>query len=797
MRRSVKTLAVGAAAATALIVSPLTALAENPISESESTPVDVVSSEIESEEVAEPEAEDAADSTSEEAPESAPAEETDEAPDAAPEDAPEEDIVTLNLFNMTDIHGHIEKAEYKGNVTEAGLASTACYVNKAKTENENSVFTLLGDNIGASPFTSGSQDDNPTIAALNKSGVFASAIGNHEFDKGLDTLYKRFAGEDGFTKIEFDYLASNIVMKDTGDTMLDPFKIWTSPSGVKVGFVAAIEEDAPTKVAPGTFDAVNFLPAAEQVNKYAAQLKDGNEENGEADIVVALYDNDVVISAPRLSSDVDVLMGGDTHKPYYFSGDNALVNMDGNKIPAATASGSFTDNLSNVLVKYNKTTKQIVEAEAIQIPASDLVACGEDPDVKAVVDEAVANATEAKNEVVIETDSAFYRGKQASGENRGTESTLGGLVADAMKGSFTTLDGNPIDIGIINAGGLRADLVPTDGKLTVGDIFAVAPFSNEVGYVEMTGAQFKTLLEQQWKEIGENSTRPMLKLGLSENVKYLFDPSRPMGDRITSILLDGQPIDPEATYTVGSVTFLLAGGDSFDVLKDESIAQTLTTIPDGLDREWIQKYLEENPDVTPRNAVSSVGATLNVTNMIMGDAFTIEGKLTLRGLSFSGPGEAAPDDVTLFIDGRPFVISSVDNSLEDENAANENAVVTADGVGHVLEPMAFMETFYCDDNTSVTRHPLTVYAGALQEASDADGAVELVSEAAGLALTFDCSQVPGAPETEAPTDMPTKPGKDSPENLAKTGVSMFGTAAAALVLLFAGGTMLVVRRRQA
>ena len=122
------------------------------------------------------------------------------------------------------------------------------------------------------------------------------------------------------------------------------------------------------------------------------------------------------------------------------------------------------------------------------------------------------------------------------------------------------------------------------------------------------------------------------------------------------------------------------------------------------------------------------------------------------------------------------MISSVDNSLEDENAANENAVVTADGVGHVLEPMAFMETFYCDDNTSVTRHPLTVYAGALQEASDADGAVELVSEAAGLALTFDCSQVPGAPETEAPTDMPTA-GQGLPRTLLRLG--MFGTAAAA------------------
>lgn len=878
MRRSVKTLAVGAAAATALIVSPLTALAENPISESESTPVDVVSSEIESEEVAEPEAEDAADSTSEEAPESAPAEETDEAPDAAPEDAPEEDIVTLNLFNMTDIHGHIEKAEYKGNVTEAGLASTACYVNKAKTENENSVFTLLGDNIGASPFTSGSQDDNPTIAALNKSGVFASAIGNHEFDKGLDTLYKRFAGEDGFTKIEFDYLASNIVMKDTGDTMLDPFKIWKSPSGVKVGFVAAIEEDAPTKVAPGTFDAVNFLPAAEQVNKYAAQLKDGNEENGEADIVVALYDNDVVISAPRLSSDVDVLMGGDTHKPYYFSGDNALVNMDGNKIPAATASGSFTDNLSNVLVKYNKTTKQIVEAEAIQIPASDLVACGEDPDVKAVVDEAVANATEAKNEVVIETDSAFYRGKQASGENRGTESTLGGLVADAMKGSFTTLDGKPIDIGIINAGGLRADLVPTDGKLTVGDVFAVAPFSNEVGYVDMTGAQFKTLLEQQWKEIGENSTRPMLKLGLSENVKYTYDPTRPMGDRITSILLDGKPIDPQATYSVGSVTFLLAGGDSFDVLKEDSVKDTLTTIPDGLDREWIQKYLESNPQVAPRQAVSSVGATLEQNVETVDGKPVVSGTLALRGLSFSGPDEAAPKNVTLYVDGKDVATAEVNNTLEDENAANENAIVTADGVGYTNAPLKFNVSGVCEDRSGTVNLPLTVKAGTANEQST--DAPELIFAASGLSLTVDCGPAaeepgqdkvvtPAAPEFINPSasdpasctvkpfatvkEMPgvkytvTVDGKELKANaegkfvypygktiivkaepvdgfkfapdaktewswtamqndkcntapnkpLAKTGVSMFGAAAGALAFLFAGGTMLVVRRRQA
>lgn len=75
------------------------------------------------------------------------------------------------------------------------------------------------------PFTSGSQDDNPTIETLNHSIVFASAIGNHEFDRGLDVLMKRVEGKDGYTQIGFPYLAANIVSKATGETLFDPFKI--------------------------------------------------------------------------------------------------------------------------------------------------------------------------------------------------------------------------------------------------------------------------------------------------------------------------------------------------------------------------------------------------------------------------------------------------------------------------------------------------------------------------------------------------------------------------------------------
>lgn len=477
----------------------------------------------------------------------------------------------------------MEKYKNPGVYAESGLAAVKCYIDAAKKENPNTQFTLLGDNIGASPFTSGSAMDNPTIEALNAMNVFASTIGNHEFDKGIPALKSRFAGTDGFVKIEFPYLGANV----DGLDELGDYKIWKSPSGVKVGFIGAIENDVATKLPAGTVDSLTFNEAAPVINRIADQLKDGDEANGEADIVVAMYDNDVKLSYPKMNANVDVIMGGDTHVPYF--GLDMVPAEDGHLI-TATASGSFTDNLSNVVVQYDKTTKKVVKSYAEKITASQVVACGQDTVVKAIVDKAANNAKAEKSKVVSKGTGNFYRGihttdpnkNPASGSNRGVESTIGGLIADAMKDSFQTLDKKPIDIGIINAGGIRADLTPKEGEVTIGDVFAFMPFSNEVGYVTLTGDQFKTLLEEQWKTLSKDSTRPMLKLGLSKNVTYTFDPSRPMGDRITSIMVDGKPIDPTAKYTVGSVTFLLTGGDSFNILADPAVKATYTVIPDGL-----------------------------------------------------------------------------------------------------------------------------------------------------------------------------------------------------------------------
>ena len=109
-------------------------------------------------------------------------------------------------------------------------------------------------------------------------------------------------------------------------------------------------------------------------------------------------------------------------------------------------------------------------------------------------------------------------------------------------------------IGVTNPGGLRDELfynqtgAEGDGVITFAEANNVLPFVNNLWTTTLTGAQFKTLLEQQWQRDASGQFRPApyLQLGLSDNVTYTFDDALPEGSRITSITINGAPYDPAA-----------------------------------------------------------------------------------------------------------------------------------------------------------------------------------------------------------------------------------------------------------
>ncbi len=153
--------------------------------------------------------------------------------------------------------------------------------------------------------------------------------------------------------------------------------------------------------------------------------------------------------------------------------------------------------------------------------------------------------------VVGHTSAALTRDQGGSGE-----SSLGGLVADAQRGSTGA------DVAFVNPGGLRADL--DAGEVTYGEAFGVQPFGHPLVTVTLTGAQIDALLEQQWA--GHHEPR---MLAPSSGFAYAWSASAPIGEKVDASLirLDGAALEPGASYRVTVNGFLADGGDGFTVLE--------------------------------------------------------------------------------------------------------------------------------------------------------------------------------------------------------------------------------------
>ena len=149
---------------------------------------------------------------------------------------------------------------------------------------------------------------------------------------------------------------------------------------------------------------------------------------------------------------------------------------------------------------------------------------------------------------------------------------------------------------------MRTSITPApDGTVTYGQIFATQPFGNNQVVKSLTGAELKALLEQQF--VAENGqTEVGSLLAPSANFRFSYDLSRPEGQRIVSMVLDGKPIRPDAVYRVSVNNFLASGGDGFSVLNEGT-----DTFDAGLDLDALEAWLATNPKAPV------VGRTRNVT----------------------------------------------------------------------------------------------------------------------------------------------------------------------------------------
>ena len=506
---------------------------------------------------------------------------------AAPTKAQTPAPVDLRILAINDFHGYLrpppggiaitdpEDRTKKITVAAGGAEHLATLVGQLREGRRNTIFVAAGDLIGASPFLSAMFHDEPTIEALSMMGLDVSSVGNHEFDEGKDELLRmqnggchpldKCLGPHPFTGAKFRYLAASTFEKSTGKTVFPAYDI-REFDGIPVAFIGLTLQGTPGLVSPVGVAGLEFRDEAETVNALIPELK----ARGVEAIVVLIHEGGLPtgdynecpgISGPivdivkKFDKAVDVVVTGHTHRAY-------VCDIDGRLVTSGDKYGTLVTAID---LKLDRVTRDIIHAKADNtIVRTTLAKNAEQTALLEAYDRVAAPIANRPAGAVTETLSRTPK-------NTG-ESPLGDIIADAQLAATRAEANGGAVIAFTNPGGVRTDIAHKEnGTVTYADLFASQPFRNQLVTLTLTGKQIKDMLEQQWLD----PKRPRI-LQVSRGFGYTWDGSKPDGERVLAerMSLNGQPLDPAASYRVTVNSFLFVGGDGFTVLTQGTAPQT-------------------------------------------------------------------------------------------------------------------------------------------------------------------------------------------------------------------------------
>lgn len=529
----------------------------------------------------------------------------------------EKDIV---LVHTNDVHGRIveEKGRDK-NTSVVGDAKLATVIENERAKKDQTTVVLdAGDAFQGLPISNSTKGE-ARAEILNKINYDAMAVGNHEFDFGLDEAkkYKEI--------LKFPLLSANTYVNGArlfeASTIIDKDK---NVKGDEVVVIGVTTPETSTKTHPKNVQGVTFKDPIPEVLNVVKEIQAKAKATGDdykTYVVLAHLGVDTTTpdawrgstladelsKSPLLKGKRVVVIDGHSHtvesKTY---GDNVTYNQ----------TGSYLNNIGKVTLKPNS----LLGTPSL-IKASETTNVTPNSEVKKLVDEIKAKY-DAENAVVVVKNSPV----ELSGtrENvRVRETNLGNVVADSLYEYGQTGFQNKTDIAVTNGGGLR-ETIAKDKPITKGSVIAVLPFGNTISQIKVSG---KNVLEMFEKSLGsilqvdkagktvlDENGQPLLEpsggfLHVS-GAKVYYDTNLPAGKRVLRVEVKNHDtgvydkLDLNRTYYLTTNDFLAAGGDGYTMLGGER--------QEGPSMDEAFKNYLEKADLTKYAVVNPNSRTISV-----------------------------------------------------------------------------------------------------------------------------------------------------------------------------------------
>ena len=596
--------------------------------------------------------------------------------------------VDVHVLGFNDFHGQLNSG---GGVRQYGqYAGGSAYLAKAVRDKQdlygltNEATVVAGDSIGATPIESAAFSDEPAIIAKNMMRVDYAAVGNHEFDLGKTELLRKQVGCSGqpascskaktqgagdyllpdgsttpvFPGANWQYLSANVIDTGTGLSYLPSYGIKTL-NGVKVGFIGVVLQETPTIVTPSGVAGLSFISEITAANNAATALKaagaqtnvlivhQGGFQSGAAVLngcAGNLTGSPLLTIAQGLDTSIGVVVSGHTHAEYMCT---VTTGSTTRIIGSAASQGKV---LSDYTLTIDTVTGTLVTATGVNavVQSSNVAPNGtnsnyvQDPTkqhalTQQVVQQYTTAVAPVANEVIARITADFTNAVQ----NPFGEMTAGDLVADAQLAA--TVTSGSAQIAFMNPGGVRnpgltfagSPAGEGNGNVTFGEAFAMQPFGNSLVTKTMTGAQIRSLLEQQYVGCGGQSTKRILLA--SAGFRYETDPlAAACSGKIGLIQLNGVDISPGQTYRVTMNSFLATGGDGFTVFNAGT-----DPIGGDLDTDVLRAYVQPSLTGTPLSPI-----VLKTTAPVL---FSDPNRIVSIGQLVSAPAPVVPEAAEVWL----------------------------------------------------------------------------------------------------------------------------------------------------
>jgi len=506
------------------------------------------------------------------------------------------EITNIKILYTSDVHGNAMPILYGTNEpANLGLAKYASIVKKARRENENVLVLDNGDLIQGTPLMTHyvkehSDKENPMIGIMNRIGIDAGVIGNHEFNFGKDVLH------DAVHQSNFPWLSANLVNEKGEPYFGKPYIIKSLSNGVKIAIVGVTTHYIPNWESPNHIEGIRFRDAANTLKHWVDYIR----ETEKPDLVIASYhggfERDLETGEPTEAQTgenqgyamcqeiegIDILLTGHQHRILSGEVNGVLIAQPGNN---GKMYGSIDIEMKQVEKKW-----QVIRKEAEVIPVGTIEP---DKDILNFMEE-----IETSNQQWLDMPTGYINGDMT------IEDPFNARVSKHPFIQFiqnVQLEASGVDISVTAL--LTNESKGFQSTVTMRDIVSNYMYPNTLVVLELTGKDIKLALEKtaEYFALDSNQTitvnptyitpKPQhYNYDMWEGIDYTIRVANPIGSRVEDIHYKGEPLQEDKRYHVVMNNYRATGGGNYDMFKDKPVVKEIQKDMVELIHEYFEKY---------------------------------------------------------------------------------------------------------------------------------------------------------------------------------------------------------------